>query len=463
MPLARSAYTKRESFNCACWRGIKVLPMSDRISYPPVAAEQQIAEARRISVREVRQRAYEMETRVDGGVLETRSSSDDERHQRDLARASRLREQFASEPVKPVSQRSAAINRAATADEVRELNSWLAAPQQAEAYEARSASETTGSAGGYLLPLRFNAALIHQLREYDSFLKNFELWESADGEVYTRPVYSQFGSAVAQTENATFTDGPYPVLTNQAWSLASTYASSFTASYQLVQDALFESKNRVGGGGGFNTDNSGAPQNRTLDEWVSGALGESLGRVIAPTASAALYAGITAVGATSGQNGGYVTLAAATPVNYITGSASTELIQNTINIDTAALMLAALDAAYVPGAAWYFSSQQWTNLIRQVDSNKHLQIDPGLGLKLFDLPVILTSQTLSAAASTTSGPVLANMAAAMTLRVVDGSMFLLRSGEKYAELLQMYYRASLRAGVAVRDARAMVGVRYAAT
>jgi hypothetical protein len=438
--------------------------MSDRISYPPVAAEQQIAEARRMSVREVRQRAYEMETRVDGGIRETRSSglTEGELHQRDLARASRLREQFASEPVKPVSQRSAAINRAANADEVRELNAWLAAPQHARIFENRAAAEATGSAGGFTVPPRFSSALIHQLREFDGFLNAFELWESPHGEAFTRPSYSQFSTAVAQTsENTSFTDGPYPVLTNQAWPLAPTYAASFTASYQLVQDAFIEGQTRRGGS--FNADNSGAPQNRALDEWVSAALGESLGRVIAPVGSAALYAGIAAVGATSGQNGGYITLAAATPVTFITGAASTELIQNTISIDNAALMLAALDVSYLPGAAWYFSSQQWTNLIRQVDSNKHLQIDPGLGLKLFDLPVFLTSQTTSAVASTVSGPVLANMKAAMTLRIPQGSMTLLKSGEKYAEYLQQWFRASIRAGVAVRDARAMVGVRYGAS
>jgi hypothetical protein len=440
--------------------------MSDLTNYPPVASETLIAEARGISVGEVRRMAYERgESRVDGGIRETRNSGITDAEI--LVKANDLRArinagEFTSKDVKPVSQRSAAINRASAADESRELNAWLSNPQPAEAYEARSAAEATGTAGGYLVAPRFNSELIKQLREYDSFLKNFELWKSSDGNTTVRPVYSQFSTAVAQTENTTFTDGPYPTLTQQAWPLALTYASSFTASYQLVQDALFEGQNRAGGGG-FNADNSGAPRNKTLEEWVSGALAESMGRVIAPTASVALYAGITAVGATSGQNGGFVNLTAATPVNYITGSASTELIQNTINIDTAALMLAALDAAYVPGAAWYFSSQQWTNLIRQVDSNKHLQIDPGLGLKLFDLPVILTSQTTAGVASTVSGPVLMNAQAAMTLRIVDGSMFLLRSGEKFAESLAIYYRASIRAGVSVRDARAMVGVKYAAS
>jgi len=150
-------------------------------------------------------------------------------------------------------------------------------------------------------------------------------------------------------------------------------------------------------------------------------------------------------------------------VSYITGAASTELIQNTINLDTAALMISALDAAYLPGAAFYFSSQQWAKLIRPVDAQKHLQIDPGLDHRLFGYPVVITSQTSAATASTVSGPVFGDLSAAMTLRVADGGINLLRSTEKYAEWLQTYFRATLRADVATRDARAVVGVKYAAT
>jgi hypothetical protein len=42
-------------------------------------------------------------------------------------------------------------------------------------------------------------------------------------------------------------------------------------------------------------------------------------------------------------------------------------------------------------------------------------------------------------------------------------MFLLRSNEKYAEFLEMYYHTALRADVQARDSRALVGVKYAAS
>ena len=377
-------------------------------------------------------------------------------HQHDLAIARDLQAQMG---YKPVSQRSSVVNRAASADEAR-FREWLARPESSVAFGVRAASEGTGSAGGFMVPARFNADLIHALREYDGLLSAFELWNSPDGEVTNRPVYSQFSPAVAQTENASFTDGPYPTLAQQAWGLAPTYAASFTPSFQLVQDA-FNYPN-VTSGDSMGIERSNPFDNRTLDEWVAAMLGESMGRVIAPVAQAALYAAITAVGAASDAAGGYLGLTAATAVTFANG-ATTELAANTINLDTAAQMLEALDSAYLasPNCAWYMSPIQWGGILRQVDGQKKALMDPGHGKRvLYDIPVVLTSQTLAASASTVSGTVLGDLNAAMTLRMVDGSTMLIRSHERRAEFLEMFYRAALRADVAVRDSRAVVGVRY---
>jgi hypothetical protein len=83
--------------------------------------------------------------------------------------------------------------------------------------------------------------------------------------------------------------------------------------------------------------------------------------VIAPVAQTALYSTINGIGATSGHSGGYVTLGAATAVKFATGS-TTELAANTLNLDTCASMVAALDASYLDGAAFYFSSAQWAGM-----------------------------------------------------------------------------------------------------
>jgi HK97 family phage major capsid protein len=107
------------------------------------------------------------------------------------------------------------------------------------------------------------------------------------------------------------------------------------------------------------------------------------------------------------------------------------------------------------------TTHQWAGILRQVDSQKHVQIDPGTGtLKLYTYPVVLTSQASAAAASTTSGPVFGDLKSAMTLRAVTPLDRILRSTEKYAELLQTYYQAVLRADVQPRDVRAVVGVKF---
>ncbi len=356
---------------------------------------------------------------------------------------------------------------------------WLRSGHGWSYQEQRAAGEGTAGAGGDLVPTRWNAALIRQLREYSGILHAFEQWGSPNGDPVDRPSVVPQAAASAQTENTAIVDGPYMTLGQQAWGQTPTYAASARVSNQLVQDAYnLPAVNPDGGSLGLPRQDIGdswgmpggapvrqGPRNQPLEAVVRSLLAESLGRVIAPVASTALYAAITAVGAASGQDGGYLALSAATPINYITGSASTELIQNTINIDTALQMIAAIDVAYLDGAKFYFSSQQWTNLIRQVDSNKHLQAEPSLGLKIADFPVVLTSQTSTATASTVSGPVFGNLGAAMTLRIAGGSdaTMVFRSSEKYAEYLQTFYRVGLRADFAARDSRAVVGVKYAST
>ena len=362
------------------------------------------------------------------------------------------------------------------------FRSWLRTPGYGRAFEARAMGEGTGSTGGFSVPKRWNADLIRATREYSGLLNGFELWNSGHGEAYERPVAIPQTAGVVQTENTTFTEGPDMVFSHQPWPQCPLYAASTRISNQVIADAYNGATTPSNGVGGYtalpanpshqpvspgpysipapSVDGNDSP---TLDALVVSMLGESLGRVVAPVAATSLYAAINTVGASSAQNGGYITLGAATPVSYITGSASTELIQNTINIDTAALMVGALDVSYHDGASFYFSSTQWQNLVRQVDAQKHLQIDPGLGLSLFGFPVALTSQCSTAVLSTTSGPLFGNLRAAMTLRIGEGGTVLLRSTEKYAELMQTYFRAVIRADVAPRDARAVVGVKYAAT
>jgi hypothetical protein len=362
------------------------------------------------------------------------------------------------------------MNAQRSGEEVRFTN-WLAGfgdtQAHARAYEDRAMGTAATSTGGALVPTRFYGDVVRQMKEYSGLLDAFEVWTSEDpfGGPVNRPIAAAFGSGSSQTENTAFTYGPEPTLTQQAWPEAPNYAADYRVSNQLVQDAfryagMAEAWDPARGASApVFTPNPAAE----LDALISSALGESLGRAIAPVAQAAVYATINGVGAASGA-GGYLALTAAAPVTFASG-ATTELAANTISLDTAALMIEALDEAYLESARWHFSRTQWGGIIRQVSTtDKKVQFDPSAASRsLFGFPVVLTSQASAAAASTVAGPMLGDLGAAMTLRIAGGSFHMLRSFEKYAEFAEVYYRANLRADVAKRDPRAVVGVKYAAS
>jgi HK97 family phage major capsid protein len=276
-------------------------------------------------------------------------------HARDLRIAQDLQAQMSAEApsarsdalsaelatAKTKGERRDAVNRfmasQRTPQEARYV-SWLRAREHSYAFEDRAAGEGTGSAGGDLIPPGFNADIIHYMRDYDSLFGAFEVWQSDDfGGPVVRPAYSQFSGAATDTEGTAFTEGPAPLIANQQFGDAPTYAASYRASFQLVDDAGID-----------------------LDQWVASALGESLGRALAMPASAAMYSAITAQGVVT-DSGGYLQLGTATPVTF-TGGATTELAANTISLDTAAQLTEQIDEAYLPDAAFYLTRVQWGGL-----------------------------------------------------------------------------------------------------
>jgi HK97 family phage major capsid protein len=419
--------------------------------YDNRSADEQIATARGFKS------AAEMRSYFErNGFPGQKRMSEDELHARDLeiaksiqalkdvptARSQALTAELAT--AKTRSERRDAVRRFEAAQRTpREarFSSWLRAREHSWAFEDRAASEGTPTAGGNLVPPGFNKSIVHYMRDFDSLYGSFEVWDSDDfGSTVVRPVYTQFSAASTDTENAVIAEGPEPVIAQQSWPLCPTYAATYTASFQLVDDAGID-----------------------FDRWVASALGESLGRAIAPVAATGMYNVINAQGAAS-DSGGYLALTAATPVTFGTGAATTELAAKTISIDTAGQLCGLIDEAYLPNCSWYMSRAQWSGVLRQVDSSKRNQVNVSAEEKtLFGYPVVLSASLSSAAASTVSGPVFGDLQAAMTLRIVKGSMALLRSHEKFAEYAQMYFRLAARMDVAGRDARALVGVKYAAT
>lgn len=333
----------------------------------------------------------------------------------------------------------------------------------------RAAGESTGTAGGYTVPQRWSAELIRLMKDYGgALLSQFELWESPDGNPTVRPVGSAFTAAAAQTENNAITYGPDAVFGQQNWANdCPTYAASTRVSNQLVMDAFRLPAAHEGGWDIGERFPDASSDNRTLDELVMSMLAESLGRVLAPVATTGVYSAINAQGANSGQNGGYVTLTAAQAITFKSG-ATTELAAQTIDVtSTAPAMVAAVDPAYLgEGCGWTMTSTAWKGITSQVDGNGRPLVDVSRdGMSLLGYPVAITSGASDATASSVSGPMFGRLDLAMTLRVVGGpsGVFLFRSNERYAEYLQTYYRAALRADVAARDARALVGCQYAAS
>lgn len=377
---------------------------------------------------------------------------------------------------------NAFMGRAERTSADREFSEWLAVRSgraTENVMQTRAMGEGTLSGGGDLVPVRFYRDVIRQAREYDGFVNAFELFESKHGDAMNRPVAAFFDPASKPSENGQITEGPYPTLSQQAWGQAKTYGARFIASNQLIQDAFRNTLPSAGwsatpvqgidAGHPVGVGTSAAPYvsptpDAQLDALISSGLGESLGRAMAPDAQALVYATVGAAAVT--DSGGYVQLGTATPVTFSVGAATTELAANTISLDTAGQMLAALDEAYLPSSAWYFSREQWSAFIRQADANKHLQYQPSSGrMSLYNLPVVLTSQVTDLTASTVSGPVLGDLRAAFTQRIVmdPTGIYFMRSIETYAEYLRTLYRMAIRGDFAVRDSRAVVGVQAAAS
>lgn len=354
----------------------------------------------------------------------------------------------------------------------RAFESWLTGAdgageqfwyESSTAHESRAVGEGTSGNGLELVPARFNDDVIRYMREYDSILSALEVWNSPDGNPYKRAAYSEFSAAATDTENTAFTEGPYPTFAQQSWGDAQTFAASARLSNQLVQDSFrVSTAQSVGSADGMASFLDDITPDPRLGALVAASLAESLGRALAPVAATAVYAGINTTGAIT-DSGGYLALGTATAL-HTAGGATTELALGTIGLDTAAQMIAGIDEAYLPNCKFYMNRKQWTGILRLVDGQGLPLTQVSVADKtLMGFPVVLSSQTSAATASTVSGPIFGDLESAFTLRIVNDSLAVMRSIERFAEDLETYFRSTLRADVQVRDARAVVGVKYATT
>jgi HK97 family phage major capsid protein len=162
---------------------------------------------------------------------------------------------------------------------------------------------------------------------------------------------------------------------------------------------------------------------------------------------------------------------------------TTELAANVLAPQTLVTMVQSVDPAYYKTpygtAKWYMSAAQAFNFASVVDSQGRPLLDFLNGLdtdnvqsadynsnsavgSLLGFEVVIDNSIGALTASTTSGPVFANLGHAMVKRQVNTAS-VLRLDQRYAELLAVGYIGFLRLDIRSNDLRAAVTVTAAAT
>ncbi len=306
-------------------------------------------------------------------------------------RSELLRNQLAT-AITRAERRSAAsafMSAQPSVDEVRELTrsdselrTWIRTARQGALYESRAAAEGSATTGGDLVPPGFATSVIRGIKEFDSVLNDCEDLPTDLGFTFKRPQVASFTAAgSAAAEGSQLSDGTSTLIAfsgTQSFGDTPTYSGLGIMSFQILDDS-----------------------NVGLTKLLSSAIGEAIGRQAAADASTALYGA-----ATSGQE---VSIGSITPTNV-------------------AKLLAKLDPAFLPGAKLYVSQADYSSLAASdLTALRHLD----------DIvPVVPTHAVTDFVTTTVSGPVLANMGAAMTMRRV-GKIQCQVLNERYADNLEV--------------------------
>ncbi len=319
--------------------------------------------------------------------------------------------------------------------------------------------------GGFLFPAELQAELAVTLKEYAALVADFSPIETDHGRPLKYPVRnfagsgtSTVGSLVAENPAAGGgPDGGSTILENDAvFNQATLNAYTFTSdihqiSMQLEEDSALPIEGVV-------RDFSAEAIGRALSAYsISGlGVGSSQPLGVIPAASAQGASG-------AGTSGGYVQLPAAATVKVLGNAATTELTTGTLSPQSLSAMINAIDPAYYPTSAWYMSPVQWSNTLLLSDSSSRpfAQFTDGVEKNLMGFPVKIANEIPALAASTVGGPVFGSLSKGMFYR--SAGFEVLRLKERYAEWLQVGFVGYHRADFQVRDARAFVTVKPAAT
>jgi HK97 family phage major capsid protein len=336
-----------------------------------------------------------------------------------------------------IEKRDVAFNRYMRTGEVTpELRTTYNAGQQEAGFQS------SGTTGGYTVPQGFWDHLTIAMKAYGGFAPYYNQVTTPTGNPMDWPTVDPTGTVGAIIGEAVI-DGFTAYTFGQGVLNAWTYTNQvILASRELVNDSAFD-----------------------VGSFVGDRIAEAIGRAegahsVSGSGSGQPLGLITALVAGSR----FITLSAATSTNIVGGGTVTELAGNVLAGTTLGKMVAGVDAAYWPNAAWYFSPTQFVNM-QQLADGYGRPLYPTLqqsNPSLLGFPVNVVAETPALVASTGGGPVFGDLSIAMVRRRVDGADLQVLT-ERYADARQIGYYGYVRQDHRSNDLRAAITCKPAAT
>lgn len=302
--------------------------------------------------------------------------------------------------------------------------------------------QSSGTTGGYTVPQGFWDHLTIAMKAYGGYAEWYNQVLTPTGNPMDWPTVdptSVVGGIIGEGTIDGFTTYTFGQGVLNAW----TYTNQvILASVELVADSAFD-----------------------VGPFIADRIGEAIGRAegahsVSGTGTSQPLGLITALNAGSR----FITLGAATSTNIVGTGTVTELAGNVLSGVTLGKMVAGVDAAYWPNAAFYFSPAQFVNQSNLADGYGRplyptlQQANP----TLMGFPVRIVPESPALVASTAGGPVFGDLSIAMVRRRVD-SADLMVLDQRYADARQIGYYGYVRQDHRSNDLRAAVTVKPAAT
>jgi HK97 family phage major capsid protein len=283
--------------------------------------------------------------------------------------------------------------------------------------ESRAIGEGTGAAGGYTVPVEFQARLVETMKAYGGILAVADVITTADGapiQWATNNDTANIGALLSENTQVSEQDFTFGTATLGAYMYTS---KAVRASFQLLQDSAFD-----------------------LNAWLPRKLGERIGRALSVH---------LATGTGSGQ-----------PQGLITGLTNTQTAAGATAITYADLVALEfkIDPAYrnSPTLQYVFADSALRNIRMAVDTTGRPLWAPsvadGVGDTINGHPYTVDNN-LATLATGSRSVVFGDIRAAYVVRQVTGAQTL-RLTERWADYLQVGFLGFARFDALVQDSSA---------